>query len=561
MYRLCKPVLLILLLIQVVYAEPVIAQEPLKSAAAAEQILAARGELIIRFRLPQGVSISDISKIVSVDDFRNDTVTAYANQKGLIEFNKLEIPYEILPPPSLLKFSNLKGTNDLWKNSYPTYAEYESLMQRFVSDFPGICKEEDFGTTINGHRLLALKITDNPGERENEPVIFYTASMHGDEPVGFVMMLHLIDSLLKGYSTSPEIMDLVDRSEIWINPLANPDGAYFLSDSSVEGSTRFNAAQIDLNRDFPEIGKTDIDTSGIQPETHAMISFMKQIKPVLSANFHSGAEVVNYPWDTWQSRPADDSWYRYISHTYADTVQKYSEPGYMTFLNDGITRGIEWYQIYGGRQDYVNFYLNAREVTIELSDNKIPAGIELQKLWEYNKRSLLQYMNNSFTGFAGVVTDSSTGKPVNARIRLLNYDYDNSFVFSRPDDGSYYRLLKEGAYNAVFTSVGYQYKIVPVSVEKGRLTTVNVSLSTDFGLKLYPNPFTDYFYLNVPYSGFELYVFVIDMLGRKIKVVSQFVSKSGKQEINIGSLAPGHYIIHVVYNGQSWDLSGIRKNP
>jgi hypothetical protein len=109
--------------------------------------------------------------------------------------------------------------------------------------------------------------------------------------------------------------------------------------------------------------------------------------------------------------------------------------------------------------------------------------------------------------------------------------------------------------------VGYKYKIVPVSVENGKLTTVNVSLSTDFGLMLYPNPFTDYFYLNLPYSGFELYVFVIDMLGRKIKAISQFVSKSGRQEINVGALASGRYIIHVVYNGQSWNLPGIRKNP
>ncbi|HEX2974650.1 MAG TPA: T9SS type A sorting domain-containing protein, partial [Bacteroidales bacterium] len=172
-----------------------------------------------------------------------------------------------------------------------------------------------------------------------------------------------------------------------------------------------------------------------------------------------------------------------------------------------------------------------------------------------------QYMEHVFTGFSGVITDSATGKPIRGRVRLLNYDFDNSFVFSRPDDGSYYRLLKPGNYNVLFNSTGYQYKLVPVSVADNALTSVDVKLSTDFTLALYPNPFTDHFFLNIPYSGYTLYVFVIDMLGRKVKVVSKFIRNSGQQQIDIGGLSSGYYIIHVVYNDQSWSLSGIRRNP
>ena len=43
----------------------------------------------------------------------------------------------------------------------------------------------------------------------------------------------------------------------------------------------------------------------------------------------------------------------------------------MNDLDNGVTRGDVWYQIYGGRQDFVTYELQGREVTIELDDQII----------------------------------------------------------------------------------------------------------------------------------------------------------------------------------------------
>ena len=56
-----------------------------------------------------------------------------------------------------------------------------------------------------------------------------------------------------------------------------------------------------------------------EKETIDMVRFMKKHHFVISANFHSGDEVVNYPWDRWQRLHADDAWFNYISRGYADT--------------------------------------------------------------------------------------------------------------------------------------------------------------------------------------------------------------------------------------------------
>ncbi len=89
----------------------------------------------------------------------------------------------------------------------------------------------------------------------------------------------------------------MDNLEIWINPLANPDGTYGLG-NTISSPTRYNANGYDLNRNFPD----PITPNTVkQKETLDMIRFMRKHKFVLSANFHSGSEVVNYPWDRWLS--------------------------------------------------------------------------------------------------------------------------------------------------------------------------------------------------------------------------------------------------------------------
>jgi transcription antitermination factor NusG len=268
---------------------------------------------------------------------------------------------------------------------------------------------------------------------------------------------------------------------------------------------------------------------------------------------------VNYPWDAWQTNHPDISWYRKISRAYADTVHAHAREGYMTFLNNGITKGIDWYQVEGSRQDYVNFYLYGREVTIELSNNKIPAEEEIESYWNYNRNSLLQFITAAHSGFHGTITDSLSGDPLQARIRIIEHDRDNSFVFSNAE-GNYFRPIDDGTYHVVFSAPGYRYKIIPVTVGTFDPADVNVMLSKDFDLKIFPNPFRNVIKLNFPYSGYMLYITFIDITGRKAKIIQYPVTHSGEHEISVKSLVPGYYIIDMRYNNQVWQFRAIKSN-
>jgi hypothetical protein len=519
----------------------------------AKQRLAERGEVIIRFIRPADRGLDYFTSFLSIDRVCCDTVTAYANEKGFEKFLDERIPYEILQPPSMKKsaFHPYRSTED-WQKHYPSYFTYLALMDSFSITFPGLCHLAEIGKSFENRKLLVLKISNPTGISEIKPVVLLSSTIHGDEPLGYYLMLRLIGELLGHYESDGRIRQLVDSVEIWINPLANPDGTYFSSDSSVAGATRFNSNHVDLNRNFPDPVEGDHpDTYSWQSETLAMMSFMKSIPLVLAANFHGGNEVVNYPWDAFIQLHPDDAWYRKISRSYADTAQFYGPPGYMNALDNGITNGYQWYPVHGGRQDYVNYFLHGREVTIELSYDKIPDETSLNDYWNYNRRSFLQYIGQALTGITGKVTDSVSGLPLKAMVSIQEHDRNNSQVYSDSSNGNFYRLTGGGNYTFKVTASGYVEKKIPALVTEGRLTRLDVRLSPLPLEMLYPNPFYDVLYFNVELAGGDLVLDFADLSGRKVKHISQPVIISGKQEIRVTGLASGVYVISVTFGNQA----------
>jgi murein tripeptide amidase MpaA len=109
--------------------------------------------------------------------------------------------------------------------------------------------------------------------------------MHGDEVTGYVLMLRLIDYLLSNYQTDARIKKLIDSTEIWINPLANPDGTYAAGNTDISGATRANANGYDLNRNFPDPESGEYPGGTRQKETQDMMNFMQKINLYLQLIF------------------------------------------------------------------------------------------------------------------------------------------------------------------------------------------------------------------------------------------------------------------------------------
>lgn len=414
------------------------------------------GEVYFSFANPGRAVLDELTTVISLDNANADSAWAYANEKEFERFRRFAIPFKHLPHPGDVKdvkMSNTLEGLEAW-DAYPTYEAYVAMMQGFAQNYPSICRLVDAGNTSQGRKIYFVVISDNVYTREPEPQLMYSSSMHGDEITGYVLMLRFIDSLLTTYATNPRIANLVNGTEIWINPLANPDGTYRSGNSTVSGARRGNYNNIDINRNFPDPAAGEHpDGNAWQPETIAMMNLAKANKFVLSANFHGGAEVVNYPWDTWVRRAADDQWWQFVSHMYADTAQAYSPASYMSGFNDGITNGYDWYRITGGRQDYMNYFMRCREVTLEISNTKLISASLLPAHWEYNKRSLLNYLENALYGIHGKVSLGNwpDAPLIRTNIKINGHDIDNSDIYADSVNLGYYvRMLAPGTYTIRF---------------------------------------------------------------------------------------------------------------
>jgi len=445
-------------------------------------LTAGSSEHYFKFYINDKSELAKLSRIISIDNVDSLTVFAYANDEQWREFEALGYTHETLPHPGTLitpEMATDKSQISAW-DVYPSYDAYLDMMNQFAADYPGLCQIVNAGLSVNGRSILYAKISDNVGLEEDEPEVLYSSTIHGDETTGYVLMLRLIDSLLVGYGADSLITRLVDSCEIWINPLANPDGTYAGGNNTVYGATRYNANGVDLNRNFPDPDNgPHPDGRSWQAETIVTMDFAGVHSPVISGNFHGGAEVINYPWDTWSRFHPDNDWYVNVCRQYVDSAHFYSPAGYLDDLDNGITNGFDWYEVQGGRQDFMNYWHGCREVTMEISGTKLLPANQLPNHWIYNRVSFLDWLEHALYGIRGVVTDAVTGDPVFATITIIGHDtdIDSSRVFTDPDFGDYHRMIEAGVYDIEFRAVGYYSDTVTgVTVADGAATRVDISL-------------------------------------------------------------------------------------
>jgi hypothetical protein len=508
------------------------------------------GQATVTIPLPGANALNDLSRNVSISSLKEKRLEIVLSRLTAEWFISQKYDYTILENIDIKGIITSSGMKEAMEwESYPTYLQYDSIMQSFATLYPYICHLDTIGTSNYGKLILVLKISDNPLTDEDEPETFYSSSIHGDETGGYILMLRLADYLLKYYYTDSRVRNLVDNLEIWINPLANPDGTY-KTGNTISSPTRYNANGYDLNRNFPD----PVDDDPIkQKETIDMMKFMRAHNFILSANFHAGVEVVNYPWDRWEKRHPDEDWFYYISRKYADTVHLHSVSGYMTFLEDGVTNGWDWYYIYGGRQDFVTWELHGREVTIELDDTKLTPAVNLNKLWEYNWRSLLGYLENALHGIQGKVTDFVTGEAVPAKIFITGHDSDSSQIYSDTLTGSFSRLIAPGTWSLQFTANGYIRKTLNVSVEKEQRTDIEVKMVrvenpidtiTTKVLCVYPNPADEFIKVILPERQIGVVtVRIFNSLGLKLADYIEHTFEDVPLYINVQYLAGGVFTI------------------
>lgn len=386
----------------------------------------------------------------------------------------LSLSFTVLAASTAKPLAFLHHSNDAM------YAFMHSMAQRY----PSITRVYSIGKTVHQKELMVLEISDNPGVHEpGEPEFKYIGNMHGNEVTGRETLLHLIEYLCVNYGKNARITELVDSTRIHIMPSMNPDGYDHARVGDKDGVVgRTNGHSVDLNRNFPDRNGPRRTQPKREPETLAVMQWIKDYPFVLSANLHNGALVANYPYDNsangysqYTASPDDDIFIQLaLAYSKAHTTMHLGKPcpDDRSGFKNGITNGAAWYSVDGGMQDYNYLHSNCFEITIEQGCVKFPLAHELESIWDANEEALLAYIEEVHKGVKGFVRDVN-GNPISgATINVKARDHS----IHSADDGDYWRLLVPGTYTLEFSAEGYNSISVQVTVNEGQASVVNITL-------------------------------------------------------------------------------------
>lgn len=404
---------------------------------------------------------------------KNDKIFLYLNEEELSRLKSAGFQVKYIPDPALQYAQELQERTWNSQNpmdNYHTYNELTAELQAAAAVNPNICFLESAGASFQGRQLWVMHISDHPDLDEEEPEFFYISSMHGNEAVGMELCMYLIDYLIDNYNENPTVQYLVNETHIMIMPLMNPDGYAAMS--------RYNAQGFDLNRNFPDrIDDPYNITTGRPHEVQVLMNYCAGISPVLSANYHCGTMVMNYPWDSnpnFQSvntPTPDDAWFIEISLAYSTL----NPPMFTGTFPQGITNGADWYTVYGGLQDWCYNWNGRADITIEVSDENMPPANELPIFWDNNQEAMIAYMYKVHQGVRGVVVSSTTDDPLPATITVDDNPHE---VYTDPENGDYYRLLQVGTYTMHYYCYGYEpIDFAGVSVTQNAETIVDMAMT------------------------------------------------------------------------------------
>ncbi|HPO61881.1 MAG TPA: M14 family zinc carboxypeptidase [Candidatus Kapabacteria bacterium] len=360
----------------------------------------------------------------------------------------------------ILKSNLIEYYQDFWlqRDEYHSYAQIIALMDSLVNAFPDICVKINFGTSLGNRQLAALKISDNVSETEFEPTVIFDGGIHGDEVGGPENLIRLAREMCIGYGTDSLYTYLINNRQILLYVMVNPDGRVNMS--------RYNNNGIDVNRDCgymwdAEGGSPDAFS---QVETKALRECVVSNPAVIHITYHSGTQNILYLWGYRYDATPDNTHHTNLANLYA------SSSGYSNLL---VQQGSQMYIVNGATDDAAYGFMGTMSYTMEISNNKQPAGTQINYYYQANKSAMLTMLEEAEFGVSGTVTDAVTGKPINDAMVFVN-SYYPAYANSA---GAYFKYLLPGTYSITIKANGYETQTIDnISV------TANSNTITDFTL-------------------------------------------------------------------------------
>ncbi len=363
---------------------------------------------------------------------------------------------------SLYEYSQLDETDD-----YYTYTTLTAQLQTWSEQYSNIAFLYDLATTVQNRHVYALKITDNPALEEDEIVNFFVGVHHGNERISAEVPMYFINYILTNYGVNPNVTAWVNNHELWVIPVANPDGYV--------NNSRYNANNVDINRNYSFHWGQSASNYGPYPfsevETQAIRDLNLAHHFTTGHSYHSYGEEILYPFAWAANHPSPDNSF------FVEMVNAMCAFNQYTPLLSG-----NLYPHGGEMNDYLYGEKGVMSVTSELWSGpgyNPPASGILAVCQENLPTDLYQLQRSEEAQITGLITDATTNAPLVAQVKVVQLWNPSEIYprYSEPNFGRYRHLVVPGTYTLEVSKEGYATQTIPgIVVTSGAPTVRNVAL-------------------------------------------------------------------------------------
>ncbi len=166
----------------------------------------------------------------------------------------------IVPEVTLDHSSILPNWTD---GEYHDYFGTRKMLDSLNEEYPDLVKVFSIGKSVLGKDIYCIRIT-NENNLTRKSSCLIDGCIHGCEWEGGEACLYLAEYLLINFDNNATITEILNKTEVYLIPLLNPDGR--------EKDDRFNDNGIDLNRNF------DIDFGRIRTGSIPLGKLLGRIK-------------------------------------------------------------------------------------------------------------------------------------------------------------------------------------------------------------------------------------------------------------------------------------------
>lgn len=333
------------------------------------------------------------------------------SQKDLIRLEEENVSYTIETQNFYPYLQSSQETKGGINGDYHSYLELERDLFALESAYPHLARVYDIGDSLEQRNIYALKVSDNVSLDEQEAEVFFCGCHHAREWISVEVPFLLGKYLVENYNSNPSVKALVDRSEIWIVPLVNPDGLeytihvyrYWRKNRRHNGDGSYG---VDLNRNYgynwgyDNRGSSPDPSSGVyrgpsafsEPETRAIRDLFLQRNFQAMITYHNYSQVILYPWGYTTAPTEDDAFMEDIAARMSElmagvngTIYDYGRSGADLYLTNGDTT--DWtYGLFGIPSFTIELppvdvphggFFNAEEDIISIFEENLQAALAL----------------------------------------------------------------------------------------------------------------------------------------------------------------------------------------